>query len=70
MCKTANIKTKTDKKAKQGRNPFMPINEGGPTAAVILEYAAIAVTAFLLGAAVTAFCFMLRKKRGQEEGRK
>ena len=48
----------------------MPINEGGPTAAVILEYAAIAVTAFLLGAAVTAFCFMLRKKRGREERQK
>ena len=48
----------------------MQANEGGLTAGVILEYAAIIAAAFLLGATLTAFCAMLRKKRGQEEQRK
>ena len=48
----------------------MQVNEGGATAAVILEYAAIIAAAFLLGVVLTAFCATLRKKRGQEERRK
>ena len=48
----------------------MQANEGGLSAAVIIEYAAIIAAAFLLGAALTAFCTMLRKKRGREERQK
>ena len=48
----------------------MPMNESGLSASGILEYAAVAAVAFLLGAAVTAFCMLLRKQRRQEERRK
>ena len=42
----------------------MPINGDVPA------YIAITVVAFLLGAVVTMFCILLRKRREQEDRRK
>ena len=47
----------------------MPTNEGGLPASVILQYAAIAAVAFLLGTVVTRLCIILRKRQGQEDRR-
>ena len=42
----------------------MPTNEG------VLEYAAIAAVAFLLGIVITQFCLALRNRKKQEEQRR